>query len=258
MVWLVRGSVRRRGGGVKRGRLRGMAAPVLVLLHSPLVGPATLAPLASALRKLGHVVTVPRMHEAGFEGTPAWASWVDSAFEQVAALWAGPIVLVGHSGAGPLLPVLADRLGERVAGLVFLDAGLPPAEGAVPLGPADFVRFLDGLEIDGELPPWSAWWGTDTLRELIPDAALLAAVEAELPRLPVSYFDASVEVAAGWDERLPPAYVRLSAAYDEDAARARERGFPVGVFEGAHLDTVSRPGEVAEVVDRVVRELVGE
>ena len=57
---------------------------------------------------------------------------------------------------------------------------------------------------------------------------------------------------------LPPTYVRLSAAYDEDAARARERGFPVGVFEGAHLDTVSRPGEVAEVVDRVVRELVGE
>jgi pimeloyl-ACP methyl ester carboxylesterase len=36
-----------------------------------------------------------------------------------------PVVLVGHSGAGPLLPAIAGGLRQRVAGYVFVDAGLP-------------------------------------------------------------------------------------------------------------------------------------
>jgi len=43
------------------------------------------------------------------------------------------------------------------------------------------------MATDGWLPTWSRWFGLDTMRELAPDERLRADLEAEMPRLPLSY-----------------------------------------------------------------------
>ena len=153
---------------------------------------------------------------------------------------AGPVV-VAHSGAGVLLPLVATRLAAAAA--VFVDAVLPPAGTATPS--EDLREFLAGLPVvDGRLPPWSTWWGPDVMARLVPDPGLRHAIEADQRPLPVAFYDHSVPVPADW---TPPraGYLRLSPAYAEDAAEAAARGWPVRVLDGQHLDLATRPAEVA-------------
>ena len=153
---------------------------------------------------------------------------------------AGPVV-VAHSGAGVLLPLVAARLAAAAA--VFVDAVLPPAGTATP---SEGLReFLAGLPVvEGRLPPWSTWWGPEVMARLVPDPGLRHAIEADQRPLPVAFYDHSVPVPADW---TPPraGYLRLSPAYAEDAAEAAARGWPVRVLDGQHLDLVTRPAEVA-------------
>jgi hypothetical protein len=44
----------------------------VALIHSPLVGPATWAPVAAELRRLGAEVVVPDLDAAGTGGGPFW------------------------------------------------------------------------------------------------------------------------------------------------------------------------------------------
>ena len=65
---------------------------------------------------------------------------------------AAPVVLVGHSGAGLLLPAIADVLTVEVAALVFVDSFLPPANGTVRLAPPGLMDQLWAVASDGVLP----------------------------------------------------------------------------------------------------------
>ena len=106
-------------------------APSLVLVHSPLVGPATWDALAPALVECGYSVVVPDMTSTVTQGAPYWARQVDIVTRAVEV---GPVVLIGHSGAGPLLPAMANA-SRQVAACLFLDAGLPtPGEELEPRG----------------------------------------------------------------------------------------------------------------------------
>jgi hypothetical protein len=44
------------------------------------------------------------------------------------------------------------------------------------------------------------------------------------------------------------AYVRLSAAYADVAAQARERGWPVREMDATHLSLLTEPARVAEAI----------
>ena len=128
---------------------------------------------------------------------------------------AGPVLLVGHSGAGPLLPNIADTLSTGPAALIFVDAFLPPTSGEAPLAPPEFLDRLRALSTEGLLPPWSRWFGEATMRELVPDRALREVLEQEMPRLPLAYFEEAVPLPDGWTER-PCAFLRLTDAYLPD------------------------------------------
>jgi hypothetical protein len=160
-----------------------------------------------------------------------------------------PTVLVGHSGAGLLLPAIADALTVEVAALVFVDSFLPPAGGVLPLAPAEYMEQLRGLATDGLLPPWSDWFGEDAMRELIPDERLRAELEAEMPRLPLSYFKASVPLPDGWDSRRCAYLLFAAEPYGRSAAEARARGWPVAEIQGAkHLAMAIEPIAVTEAL----------
>ena len=225
---------------------------VAVLVHSPLVGPATWRFAAAALEARGMSAVVPSL--LGFENfpPPRWRRCVDLAVAAVPAYSAG-LVLVGHSGAGALLPWIGRWLRPRVRAYVFADAGLPAADGPTPVVPPAFRAFLETRAAAGRLPPWSEWWGDDALRELVPDDALRELVSAEMPALPLDYFAEQVPLAGGWPD-APCGYLRFSDAYEPAAAEAGARGWPVASLEGGHLHPAVRPDAVAAaLLDLLVR-----
>jgi hypothetical protein len=94
------------------------------------------------------------------------------------------------------------------------------------------------------------------MRQLVPDDRLRASLEDEMPRLPLSYFDASVPVPDGWNAR-PCAYLLLSGeAYGESAADARARGWPVAEIPGVqHLAMATKPIPVTDALLELERGL---
>lgn len=218
-----------------------------VLVHSPLVGASSWRPAA---RRLGDDTIVPSLAGFAAAAPPRWRYAVDAVVAAVGD--ASDVTLVGHSGAGALLPPITDALGDVVAAIVFVDAPLPPASGTASPVPPDFRDFLADLAgPDGTLPPWSRWWGEDAMQTLVPDASLRAALEADMERLPLAYFDEVVPVPAGWDARRV-AYVQLSAVCEPDANDARERGWPVERIDGTHLDLATRPDVVCDAIFRAL------
>jgi len=167
------------------------------------------------------------------------------------------VIVVGHSGAGLLLPTVADALDAEIAGLIFVDTFLPPASGSVPLAPPGHLDQLRALAAGDVLPPWSTWFGPNTMRELIPDPRLRTALEAEMPRLPLSYFDADVPLPKGWEAR-PSAYLLFSPEpYGETAAEARRRGWPVAeIPDVQHLAIATDPSAVADALLGLERALL--
>jgi hypothetical protein len=52
------------------------------------------------------------------------------------------------------------------------------------------------------------------------------------------------------------AYLQFSAAYDDEAARARQAGCPVERVRGEHLHQVVDPGRVTDVLMKIIARLV--
>jgi len=162
-----------------------------------------------------------------------------------------PIVLVGHSGGGLRLPAIKGAVTPAVSRLIFVDSGVPASTGETPQVPPAFLAHLRTLAVNGILPPWSSWFGDEAMRELVPDDATRAALERELPSLPLSSFEESVPSPAGWD-RVPCAYLLLSDAYRDAASDARAREWRVEEIAGAqHLHLVVAPATVTEVLIRL-------
>src|SRR5215469_3229729 len=219
-----------------------------VLVHSPVTGPSTWRWVADELAARGHRVAVPAIPPAAT--ALGWAAFVGA----VGALSAGidNPVLVGHSGAGPLLPRIGARIKARA--LIFVDADIPPEDGETTLVPGEFLEVLRGLASGGFLPPWSDWFGPDSFQELIPDEQARRIVSAELPALPLSYFEARVPVPIGWTSTRS-GYILLSEAYAEQASKAEASSWPVARLPGAHLDIVTRPAEIADAILSIAADL---
>jgi hypothetical protein len=222
--------------------------PTLVLLSSPLLGPAVWSPVADRLSQRGWVVIAP----------PAPAAAPQSPDDVLRAVLAAlpadrEFVLVPHSNAGLYVPALSGQ--RRIAGYVFVDAGLPAEDGLVALAPAEFFEMLEEkADDDGLLPPWTQWWGDADLGPLFPDAATRERVEREQRRLPLSYFSQSVAVPAGWDRR-PGAYLAFGETYTVDREVAAGRGWPVATLVGEHLHMLVNPDEVTAQIAALLAEI---
>ena len=233
------------------------AAPVFVLVHSPLVGPSTWRPVAEELERRGRHALVPSLVGVASAPAPQWR-YVCAAVEASTAQVTRAVVLAGHSGAGPLLPAIAGAIRCAVAATIYVDAVLPPAAGTATLQRDEFRDQLRGMARDGVLPPWSEWFGEDAMQDLVPDEQLRARLSREMPRLPLSYFEGEPPVTEGWD-RGPCAYLLLSPEpYASAAADAEARGWPVRALPQAkHLHLVTHPQAVTDALLDLERELAG-
>lgn len=217
-----------------------------LLIHSPLVGAASWAPVADQLRERGHDVVVPDL-------TPALTISGDHASRQAglvaASVDSGPAVLVAHSGAGPLLPLIAHRLAQQrisVAASVFVDAGLPhPGQSRLDMLPAPAAEQLQEMTVNGWLPPWTSWWPRGQLHAMLPDEQLRDLLVHTSPRLPASLFDQALPTVSN-DLLGRCCYVRLSNAYEGLAARAERSGWPVDRLDAHHLAILTAPRGVTD------------
>src|SRR5947207_9417781 len=135
-----------------------------VLVHSPLAGPTTWRWVADTLSRAGHETIVPDLRAVAASGQPG--AVISTTAALVPQEWAAAVI-VGHSGAGSIIPSIAATLGRRTARMVFVDAGLPPCEGRVTPS-ADFLEQLRALAGEGHLAKWSTWWGDGVMESRVP------------------------------------------------------------------------------------------
>lgn len=220
-------------------------APVIVLIHSPNLGPGSWRPVADELSRAGHRVVVPSLAGFAEDGPPYVPRLVRLAAEQVPTGPPGEIILVPHSGAGVFVPHLVRAVGAREATAVFADAALPRRPGASTVVEGEFLPFLRELASGGVVPPWPQWWPGEDLSPLFPDEATRQAVTSEAGALPLRFFEETLPaLPEGW----PPcraAYLVFSEAYRQEADQAARAGWPVRELPGEHLHMLVSPGQVA-------------
>ena len=219
----------------------------LVLIHPPLLAPVVLSRLAVLLGADGHQVAVPDLREA-VTARPA-ASWWQRAVDIAATAMPQAQVVLAHSGAGALVPVLLDALPQAGA-VVLVDAALPPSAG-VHATSAPVRAMVADLAVGGVLPPWTSWWPPGELEAQVPHDGDRAALIAATPALPEAIYDADVPAPAGW-EPASCSYLRLSPAYATQAEDAAARGWHVEHHESRHLDVLTRARDVAAAVQRLL------
>jgi len=216
-----------------------------VLVHSPLVGPATWRGVAEVLASLGHAVDVPDLRHAAKSGDPR--TFISAARSAVSP---DTGIVVGHSGAGFFLPSIAASR-EQLSLLVFVDAGIPPFDGTATAS-ADFLGQLRSIAVNGMLPRWSRWWGEGVFERLVPDRERRSEVEAELLEVPLAFYETAITVPDGWCT-APGGFVLLSEMYRGDAATAMSLGWPTVELLGTHLDIVNHPEALAQALTRLAR-----
>jgi hypothetical protein len=98
---------------------------------------------------------------------------------------------------------------------------------------------------DGRLPQWTDWWQEKDVAAMFPDdERLRAAVTAEQPRLPLSYYTEQVPAPDGWAGHRC-GYLVFSEAYTHEADEAGRRGWTVRSLPGEHLHQIVDPAGVA-------------
>jgi hypothetical protein len=204
-----------------------------VLVHSPHGGSYTWQPVAELLRMRGHHVTTPTFRST--ETSTYWQRNVNAILRMVQRPRA---VIVGHSGAGPLL-AHAARWSEGAA-CVYVDAGFRKDAGA-PTG-------LPLIERGAGLVP--AWANDADLAESLLDAVVRRQLVESIAPLPREYFVEAIPY------REPPdgsAYLLLSPAYAEPAAAARGRGWRVQEFASHHFAMLSAPPAIADAIEALAQ-----
>jgi hypothetical protein len=235
----------------------GTMADLIVLTHAPVLGPASWQPVGAALTAAGHRVAVPALTGFG-AGDPPHAPRLIAAFaDQVGAARrtagaaggaVGDVVLVVHSGAGPFAAQLAAAIPAARVSVIFADAGLPGQTGPTPVVDAGFLPYLRQIASAGVVPPWSQWFPEAEPAELYPSAAAQAAVVADARPLPLSFFEETLPAVPAGQSFSAAGYLLFSEGYQQEAARARERGWPVTELPGTHLHPLAAPADVAAAI----------
>lgn len=227
-----------------------------ILVAGPLVRASSWEPTAKHLRAAGHRVQVPDVL-AHRHTPPSWNAWTSHLLEHVTC--ANEPFVVGHSSASALVADLATKL--PVKGVIIVDGDVPPSQGAAaPVRPALHELIKSLARADGALPIWSRWFAGDArrmalvgLNVLASDPVAFAQFEDALPRMHVSWFQDTIELA-NWDH-VRAGLIQTSSIYDHAFVDAQRRGWPVTRLQGTHLHPILQPAETANAIASISRQL---
>ncbi len=220
--------------------------------------------IAGRLRSSGHQVYAPTLtglSERAHLASPSvgLATHIDDVASVVTFEDLTDVVLVGSSSGGTVITGVADRMPDRIASLVYLDAFVPvDGQSTRDQLPPERQAALDRLvetEGDGWLlprfapPPWTVivrdmWQITDQ-----------ADVDWILPRLrptPYRHFTDPVHVSDSTLKAIDRVYVRfhrVPAPFDVFAAAARtSAGWRYYGLDAPHLAFITHPQEVTNIL----------
>jgi hypothetical protein len=144
----------------------------------------------------------------------------------------------------------------QVRGYLLVDAGLPiPGQTWMQTVPPELAaQVREMADGQGGSQPWPRWWGDEAMAELIPDPAARRHFTAGCPPLPLTMFEEVHPPAPGWPD-APAAYLQLSEAYQDQAARARELSWPVAERMSHHLAPLTHAALVAESLHELLGQL---
>jgi len=226
-----------------------------ILVHGAWHGGWCWEKLTPLLEQAGHTVVAKDLPGMGQDQTSfmddVLGQWADSVAAEVAAASA-PVILVGHSRGGLVISEVAERVGPKIARLVYLTAFLLP--GGVSLM-ANVMSRGEGtgpaLVIDEASGTCTVQLGTQraVFYHLCPEADVAAAID----RLCLEPLEPLVRGLRVTEERfgvVPRAYVE--AAHDQaitlDHQRAMQALFPCSPvlhLESDHSPFYSMPEQLA-------------
>ncbi|MCZ3389833.1 MAG: hypothetical protein LH645_12130 [Actinomycetia bacterium] len=219
--------------------------PSIALIHSPFTSAAAWGVTSDALRAHDIEVTIPEVLD---DDEPPYASHFVARVAQQLQLDAPGrhLVLVGHGGAGPLLPQIAfarHAVGSPVAGYVFVDAMLPRTlKSATRLDlvgaddPVAAAELSQRLAAGHRFPEWTDGELAATVSDPSDRAMLLAGLR---PRA-LDFFTEPLPVPEDWPD-APCTYLQLSDAYAGAAHTAQLRGWPVVKQDAHHFWPLTDP-----------------
>lgn len=235
-----------------------------VLVHPAWMGGWCWDKVAGALRELGHEVHTPTLTglaERAHLVSPdvGLATHIEDVVSVVLFDDLRAVILVGTSSGGTVITGVADRICDRIAALVYLDAFLPSdGQCTLDLLPAERREALKKLvetEGDGWLlprfapPPWAV-----ILRGEIWQITDEAEVEWIMPRLrptPFRHFTDPVRLATGSADGIERIYIRCRARppapFDFMATSVRSRPeWRCVEIDTPHVPYVTHPNVVTE------------
>jgi hypothetical protein len=218
----------------------------VVLLGSPLLAPGSWGALPDALEGGEPAFDVLDVQVADDDVAPFGQRYLTSVVLALAdAQPHGPLALVAHSAAGPLLPGVGRAVrdaGHRVGGYLFLDAALPGA---------GLVSRLGLLRIEDD-DRFAALTALLAAGGAFPDWTLPGVVSRPRGR---EFFEEPLPTSDDWPD-APCAYLRTSSAYIGPARAARARGWPVVKLDvDHHLPWLRDPAGIATQLRALIERL---
>jgi pimeloyl-ACP methyl ester carboxylesterase len=223
--------------------------PVYVLIHSPLVGELTWSLVAEQIPQHGQSVVIPVLSDSANAKDPYWKQHAQSVAQALVPIPQDTkVILVAHSGAGPLLPAIREHLPNPIRAYVFVDAGIPH-DGATRLDlmkseDPEWVRqFEESLKHGERFPAWSR----DDLREIVPNESVRERLVAELHPRGLDFFTEPIPVFERWPD-APCIYIQFSAPYDKPADQARRSGWDTYKLAAGHFHMLVDAKAVTEMI----------
>jgi hypothetical protein len=227
------------------------------LIHSPLVGPLTWQLVRHEMEKRGIEVNVPVLVERPNSTGPYWQQHAESFAKSLNLIPKNRhIVLVAHSGAGPLLPAIRQLLMHSIAANVFVDAGIPRDRSSrMDLMKLQDQPWAEGFHqelLQGERFPT---WNEDDLREVISDDELRHKMVTEIKPRSLAFFTEPIPVFKGWPD-VPCAYIKFSGSYDWDLKQARQAGWLARELNAGHFHMLVDPIAVTDLIVNTTQALI--
>lgn len=226
--------------------------PVMLIVHGAWGGAWQFSKIDPLLRARGfdvRRVTLTGLGERSHLASPeiGLTTHIDDVVNVIRFENLHDIILVGHSYGGMVISGVADRVPDRIAQLIYLDALVPDnGDSVMTLAthrPGSFD--LEKMTRDGFVVPFWVRPGKP--------------YPIDVPQ-PLKTFTDRISLTNPAREKIPATYiltVEPGHAPDDDdfapaAARARERGWTVLTMAGDHNPHWRKPAETADVLARAV------
>jgi pimeloyl-ACP methyl ester carboxylesterase len=235
-----------------------------VLVHGAWGGGWKYARVADALRKRGHTVFTPTLTGAGershlLSGDINLTTHVTDILNVIRYEDLSGVVLAGHSYGGMVITAVADRIPEKIAALVYVDAFIPEdGKSLFDLNiPANTQMFIDRAgAIGGALaglaipPPPAAFFGVNAKdAPRVDELAAPQAIGAMIEKIKLTGAYRNVTKRIYLHATVLPRESPFKPFYE----RATSEGWETHAFACGHDIMLDKPEEMTEILDKAGR-----